>query len=215
MWYQIDKSTFNIDFNDGIYISALGDDVLFYVEIEEFKKNHHSPVILEAYHFYTHPKPHINSNFYLPISFYLDFQVSIYKTVLNHGIKKIFTHRFNDTSKVVKFTLETDDYDEANIWLESVKKYCEIHLCEMIIESKFPKLNAFSNPYFKHVEILPYKTYKIGRFPKKSNDWRTIDPRKEGFIWFANWKTFWSYEHPRCWKYLTSKEIADDILGLS
>ena len=50
---------------------------------------------------------------------------------------------------------------------------------------------------------------------KNSSDWRTIDPRKEGLIWFGNWKTFWSYEHPRCWKQLTSKEIADDILGLN
>jgi hypothetical protein len=36
----------------------------------------------------------------------------------------------------------------------------------------------------------------------------------EGVIWYGNWKTFWSYQHPRLWKNLSSQQIADDILGL-
>jgi hypothetical protein len=59
-----------------------------------------------------------------------------------------------------------------------------------------------------------YKTYNIGRFPKNSHDWRTIDPRQEGVIWYGNWKTFWSYQHPRLHSNLSSKEIIDDILSL-
>lgn len=215
MWYRIDNSNLYVDFNHGIQVYSRGQDRCFYVEVEEYKKNQSSPVIVESYHYYTHPKPNINSEFFLPIQFYFDFEVSVFKTVLDEGIKKIFSHRFNDTSKLVKFVLDTKDFEEAKIWIESVKRYCYIHSCEMVIESKFPHLNNLSNPFYKTKDLLPYKTYRIGRFPKNSNDWRTIDPRKEGWIWFANWKTFWSYEHPRCWKYLTSKEIADDILGLS
>ena len=93
--------------------------------------------------------------------------------------------------------------------------YCEINSCEKIIQSKFDDLNKHTNISYINKELEPYKTYSIGRYPKNSSDWKTVDPRKEGLIWFGNWKTFWSYEHPRCWKYLTSKEIADDILGLN
>ena len=41
-----------------------------------------------------------------------------------------------------------------------------------------------------------------------------MDSNKEGVIWYGNWKTFWSYQHPRLWKNLSSQEIVDDILGL-
>jgi hypothetical protein len=41
-----------------------------------------------------------------------------------------------------------------------------------------------------------------------------LDHRMEGVIWYGNWKTFWSYQHPRPWKTLSSQEIVDDILGL-
>ena len=47
-----------------------------------------------------------------------------------------------------------------------------------------------------------------------SNDFKTVDPRKDGLIWYGNWKTFWSYQHPRNWANLSSQEIVDDILGL-
>jgi hypothetical protein len=60
----------------------------------------------------------------------------------------------------------------------------------------------------------PYKTYNIGRYPKSSNDYKSKDPRKKGFLWFGHWKTIWSYQHPRFWKNLSSQEIVDDILGL-
>lgn len=215
MLFHIDKTNLFVGFNEGIQIHAYSDEPYLYVEIEEFVKNESSPVIVENFHFSTKPHPHHRDYFVLPIKFYYDFQVSVYKVVLDYGLSKIYSHRFNDTGKVVKFELDTEDKKEAKIWLDSVMEYCKIHSCDPIIKSKFDDINRYSNPYYLAKDIEPYKTYFIGRFPKNSSDWRTIDPRKEGLIWFGNWKTFWSYEHPRCWKQLTSKEIANDILGLN
>jgi hypothetical protein len=41
-----------------------------------------------------------------------------------------------------------------------------------------------------------------------------MDMRMEGYIWFGNFKKFWSYQHPRNWNNLSSQQIIDDILGL-
>ena len=75
-------------------------------------------------------------------------------------------------------------------------------------------IDSESDTRYQTRDITPYKTYRIGRFPKNSTDWKTIDPRKEGLLWFGHWKTVWSYQHPRLWKNLSSEEIVNDILGL-
>ena len=75
-------------------------------------------------------------------------------------------------------------------------------------------LNKKLPNYYLTYGIDHYKTYNIGRYPKTSKDFKTVDHRKEGLIWFGHWKTFWSYQHPRLWKNLSSQEIVDDILGL-
>ena len=215
MLFRVDDTKLNLSFNDGIETFAQGPEISYYVEVEEFLKKESSPLIVENYHFSTNPHPHLRNRFRLPIKFYFDFQISVFKVILNHGLKRIFHHRYNDTGKLVKFIIDTDDKTEAKIWFDSVMKYCEINSCEKIIQSKFDDLNKHTNISYINKELEPYKTYSIGRYPKNSSDWKTVDPRKEGLIWFGNWKTFWSYEHPRCWKDLTSKEIADDILGLN
>ena len=84
--------------------------------------------------------------------------------------------------------------------------------------NEYPQLAQKVNIFFKDQAVqkaMQDLTYNIGRFPKSSTDFRTVDHRKEGLIWYGNWKTFWSYQHPRVWTDLTSQEIVDDILGLS
>lgn len=214
MWFQVNNVDILFSFNQGIHVNVNGPDNYYLVEVLEYKKNHLSPVALESYHVNTLGLVGIPNFFTLPIEFHMDFEVNIYKVELNHGLKKIFTHRFNDAGKLVKFIVETEDKDEAHLWYESIAEYCKLHLCDKVIQSRFPSVNKFSNPKYFAKNIEPYKTYRIGRFPKVSNDWRTLDLRKEGLIWFGNWKTFWSYQHPRDWKNLSSKEIVNDILGL-
>ena len=38
---------------------------------------------------------------------------------------------------------------------------------------------------FYKASVAYYKTYNIGRFPKTSNDFRTLDQRKDGFVWWV------------------------------
>lgn len=211
MLLQINDVQILLNFNNGISIRINGPEKYYHVEVVEYKKNQDIPVIVECHHIsnVVHPK-----EFRLPIKFYFDFEIIIYKVVLGHGLKKIFNHRFNEFGKVIKFIIDTKNYGEAINWLKYIDEYCNIHSCKKIIKSHFEDINHQTNKLFLGKEIEPYKTYEIGRFPKSSNDWRTIDPRKEGMIWFGNWKTFWSYEHPRCWTNLTSEEIIKDILGL-
>lgn len=214
MLLQIDENKFWVDFNDGISVKPLGKENYFYFELTEYTKNNHSPKIVEAYHVHTNPPEQAPQSFYLPIQFYFDFELSIYKFVKNYGIKLIYTHRFNDNNKVVKFIVNPKDSYEGYKWIEKINLYCSIHNCKKIIESTIPELENFSDFKYSNREIEPYKTYRIGRFPKNSTDFRTTDVRMEGYIWYSNWKTFWSYEHPRSWNFLSSEEIVTDILGL-
>ena len=93
-------------------------------------------------------------------------------------------------------------------------QYSKISGCTPIIKSKFDNLNKLTPNFFNIDGVEPYKTYKIGRLPKSSTDWKTVDDRFQGVLYFGNWKSFWSYEHPRSWNELNSSQIVDDILGL-
>jgi hypothetical protein len=141
-------------------------------------------------------------------------EISISKYISDYGLKKIYTHRFNDYGKLVKFNLVTTDKDECLLWIDRVMEYKRIHGCNTSIYTEFDDINKKYSDYYSTENIDYYKTYNIGRFPKQSTDFKTVDARKEGLIWYGNWKTFWSYQHPRCWKNLSSQEIIDDILGL-
>ena len=111
--------------------------------------------------------------------------------------------------------MKTENHEECSLWADRVRLYCEIHGCSPVVETQFDDINKSFDSYYNNIYIDYYKTYNIGRFPKTSTDFKTLDHRKEGLIWFGNWKTFWSYQHPRKWTELTSQEIVDDILGLS
>jgi hypothetical protein len=152
--------------------------------------------------------------FNVPIEFYGEFEISISKYIPNYGIKKIYTHRYNDYGKFVRFNLQTDNLDECVLWVERVMEYKKIHGCKPLINTRFDEVNKKFSDYYNINNIDYYKTYNVGRFPKKSTDFKTLDARQEGLIWYGNWKKFWSYQHPRCWKTLSSQEIIDDILGL-
>lgn len=215
MFFQINKEKITIDFNSGITVSINGPDEFYYVEVNEFQKNNDSPVYVESYYITGNLNSNIGyKNFKLPIEFYFNFQIKIYKFINKVGLKLIFTHQYDDNDKFVLFKLNTDDYDEALLWVDRIKKYQLISGCKIILESQYKDLDDSFSSFYQTKNLDFYKTYRIGRFPKTSNDWRTIDHRKEGLIWFGNWKTFWSYQHPKFWGNLLSQEIVDDILGI-
>jgi len=209
MFISLNEERIVLHFNPSPFLKISGPDELYYVELREYPKNDDQSLYVEG-------RKIIGNGgvFEIPIEFYFDFEISVSKYVPKYGLKKIFTHRFNDYGKQVLFNLDTKNYDECLIWLTKVEEYSRINGCKPHINTHFDDINKKHLSYYQVDGVDYYKTYNIGRHPKSSTDWRTIDPRKEGVIWYGNWKTFWSYQHPRLWSNLTSEEIIDDILAL-
>jgi hypothetical protein len=214
MYITLNDEKIVLNFNPYPTLKISGPDPYYLIELREFKKNEDQSLHLESYQISNGIDRGWRQFFDCPIEFYCDYEISIFKYISNYGIKKIFTHRFNDYGKKVLFNLDTDDYDECLLWIDRVNEYQRIHGCKSIINTKFEDLNKKLPNYYLTYGIDHYKTYNIGRYPKTSKDYKTVDHRKEGVIWYGNWKTFWSYQHPRLWKNLSSQEIVDDILGL-
>ena len=213
MYFSLNEERIILHFNSFPYVKISGPDEYYYVELREYIDNDDKSLLIEGYKVQPSEVSWRN-NFTIPIEFYGDFEIIISKYIPNYGIKKIYSHRFNDYGKIVKFNLDTNDLDECLVWIDRIMEYKRIHGCIPIIDTKFDNINTKYSDYYKVDNIDYYKTYNIGRFPKSSTDFRTMDIRMEGVIWYGNWKTFWSYQHPRCWKNLSSQEIIDDILGL-
>jgi hypothetical protein len=213
MYFSLNEERVVLNFNPYPYVKINGPDKFYYVEMREYVDNDDKSFNIDSYKV-SSTNIGWRTWFSVPIEFYGEFEISISKYVPNYGIKKIYTHRYNDYGKFVRFNLETDDLEECILWIERVMEYKKIHGCKPLINTRFDEINKKFSDYYSINNIDYYKTYNIGRFPKKSTDFKTLDARKEGMIWYGNWKTFWSYQHPRCWKTLSSQEIIDDILGL-
>lgn len=214
MYITLNSEQIVFNVNPSVHVRVGGPDKLYYVELREYKKNEDQSLYVEGYKISSGSYPRWRVDFSCPIEFYFDFEIQIFKYVPDYGMSKIFVHRFNDYGKHVLFNLKTDDKEEAFLWTERIKEYQKIHGCKVVLNSKFVEINKIFGDYYSTYGIDFYKTYNIGRFPKTSSDFRTVDKRMEGVIWYGNWKTFWSYQHPRIWKNLSSQEIVDDILGL-
>jgi hypothetical protein len=213
MYITVNKEQIDIRLNPYIYVNVLGPDPLYYVELREYINNEEESRLIEGHHLNKNGAYVQSLNFSFFGEFYGDYEISVYKFVKNVGLQKIHTHRYNDCGKLVEFYLETNSIDDANTWVESILEYQKKHGCIVKLNSSFDELNN----RFEYDPTLPiYKTYNIGRFEKTSTDYKTLgETRKHGNIWFGNWKVFWSYQHPRNWKGLSSKNISDDILGLT
>jgi hypothetical protein len=216
MFTRIGNVEISYEFNPGVRVRVSGPDKYYYVEVREYLPSSTESHYIEGYHISKESNdicyPHDEFTYHQ--GFYGDLEISVYKMDFKYGLTKIFTHRFDDRDRVVRFEIETDNFEEAELWVERVLEYSKIHGCRPIIHTPFERINHSYKSYFSNPGIEVYKKYEIGRFPKTSNDFRTTDPRKEGVIWFGFWKEFWSYEHPRLWKFLSSQEVVDDILGL-
>jgi hypothetical protein len=213
MYFSLNEERVVLNFNPSPYVKISGPDHLYYIEMREYVDNDDISLSIDGYKVSVTDKGWRNW-FNVPIEFYGEFEISISKYIPNYGIKKIYTHRYNDYGKFVRFNLQTDNLDECVLWVERVMEYKKIHGCKPLINTRFDEVNKKFSDYYNINNIDYYKTYNVGRFPKKSTDFKTLDARQEGLIWYGNWKKFWSYQHPRCWKTLSSQEIIDDILGL-
>jgi hypothetical protein len=214
MYTRIDNIKIHYDFNDGIKVNIDGPDNLYYVELREYPKKSQISKLIQGYHITSKDIYGQKKMFQLDIKFYMDFEILIYRYDSDIGLSLIWSHRYNDRGKLVNFEITSNDEDEAKFWMSKVLQYSKTKGCKPIIKSKFDNLNKLTPNFFNIHGVEPYKTYKIGRLPKSSTDWKTVDDRFQGVINFGNWKSIWSYEHPRSWNELNSSQIVDDILGL-
>jgi hypothetical protein len=211
MYIELKNETISIEFNPHLFVQIFNEKLeYYYVELREYLKNDTNSKFLEGYEIYS-----VSGNtsycFKSLIQFYGDFEISIFKFNKGYGLTRIFTHRYSDYGENVKFNLHSKDEEDCNIWTERILEYKKRNNCSIIMNTNFDYLNNLSDI---STDEYIYKTYNIGRFPKTTTDFRTVDERMEGFVWLGNWKKFWSYNHPRFWGDLTSREIIDDILAL-
>lgn len=214
MYTSVNDDLIFFDFNPSVKVRVFGDDLFYLVELFEYKKNHHSPLLVQSFPIQPSGQG-IQDQFFCPIEFKSDFEIRVNKFLPNIGIKQIFTHRFNEAGKLVKFNLYTDNLDEALLWYQRILEYQKLNQCEIFVESRFSEIYNLNKRKYDVQGLSFYKTYNLGRFPKSSKDFKTIHTSEHGVIRYGYWKFFWSYEHPRDFTKLSSQEIADDILGLS
>lgn len=215
MYIDLGIEKIYLDFNPYPNIKVFGPSKYYYVELREYTKNDSNSRLLESYEITTDQSEMWHDTFKCFIEFYCDFEFSVYKFIDGHGLKRIFTHRYSDYLQNVKFNLHSINENECNLWAQKISLYKNINQCFVSLNSNFEYLNKNFDISPKDKDIEFYKTYNIGWFPKTSTDFRSNDERMEGFVWLGNWKKFWSYQHPRLWKGLSSEQIIDDILGFS
>jgi hypothetical protein len=213
MFTKINDIKIYYSFNQGIKVRVYGPDSLYLVELREYPKGDDKPKYVECYTISNTVRGYYDT-FEFDGEFYGDYEILVYKTDYEYGLTKIFSHRFDDRDRIVEFNIDTDDLMEAELWSQRIDLYTRLHGCRPIVKSKFKDINKKYHTYYNVTGIERYKTYRIGRYPKSSTDFKTSELKHEGFLWFGGWKIFWSYQHPRSWNFLNSQEVVDDILGL-
>ena len=111
MYIQINDEKILMDFNNGILVKVGGPDESYFIECSEFPKFDDQSLHIDSYPL---PKSETGERmeFNIPIEFYFDFEISVYKFSPFVGMNKIYSHRFNENGQLIKFILDTDDYDE-------------------------------------------------------------------------------------------------------
>lgn len=210
MYFSLNQEKIIFHQNNGITVRVNGPEELYYVEVREFLSGKNQSFYLEGYPVCLSGKEGVKTEFNLPIRFYGDLETTIYKFRDGKKTTRIFTHRYNDYGKLVRFKFDTESIEDSDVWFNLVMDYRKLHGCKVMIDSPYSHYNEKINGNFDPIDIDYYKTYHIGRYPKSHEEWNPIIPSNEG----VNWKKFWSFDHPRDWSGLTAEEIGKDILGL-
>ena len=104
MYFSLNEERVVLNFNPSPYVKITGPDKLYYVEMREYVDNDDKSLSIDSYKV-SSTDTGWRTWFNVPIEFYGEFEISISKYVPNYGIKKIYTHRYNDYGKFVMFNL--------------------------------------------------------------------------------------------------------------
>jgi len=210
MYFSLNQEKIVFHQNNGITVRINGPEDFYYVEVREFLSGKNQSFYLDGYPVCLSGKEGVKTEFNLPIRYYGDLETTIYKCIDGKKSTRVFTHRYNDYGKLVRFKFDTESVKDSEIWYDLVMEYKKIYGCKVVIDSPFDHINKRVNNNFELIDIDYYKTYYIGRYPKVYEEWNPKIPHNEG----VRWKKLWSFEHPRNWVDLSPEEIGKDILGL-
>lgn len=203
MYFSLNKEKIVFHQNSGITVRINGPEETYYVELREFLKDKSLSYFVDGYEVALQGKEGIKPEFHSPILFYGDYEISVYKKSETGKLVRIYTHRYNDYGKLVKFKFDSKERVDCEVWYEKVMEYQKLHGCKVLIDSPFEDINKRVNPIYELLDIDYYKTYYIGRYPKEDDTFK------------SNINEYWSYKNPKNWESKSPSEIASDILGLN
>lgn len=203
MYFSLNKEKIVFHQNSGITVRINGPEETYYVELREFLRDKSLSYFVDGYEVALQGKEGIKPEFHSPILFYGDYEISVYKKSETSKPIRIYTHRYNDYGKLVKFKFDSKERVDSEVWYEKVMEYKSLHGCKVLIDSPFEDINKRVNPIYELLDIDYYKTYYIGRYPKEDDTFK------------SNINEYWSYKNPKNWESKSPSEIASDILGLN
>ena len=160
-------------------------------------------------------------------SFLGDLKVEAYTFDFSNGLKKIDQKFIELKRSKVRIDLFSEDLEDIKIWTEQCLYFSKIHDCEIIVtHSGDHFLNQITN-VFKHSRASFTSSlsggeydfrFEIGRFDLQDNGIQLTGCAKIyqdlscGWILQSGWRYFRTFKNPRDWNYLSSEQIASDIL---
>ena len=183
---EIEKSTFNISYNDGPFVEILGgDDFQYNIK---FINNYNQDILYETT---------ISKNCWTrcSISYYVNWKVEI----LNLNTNELVVDNFDLTNKIVRVRLDSSSLGDTIAWLPHVNEFAEKNNCNVIV-STFKNFLFDTDKYSRLTFVNPdeiantYASYNIG--------------------WFYDNDSFNRFKNPRDFKNIPLQAVTTDILGL-
>ena len=194
-----------------VKVDGGNDGEVFLVQIFEYHKNNSVPFFLESYLIEN------GGDFQYNVTYYGKFELRVIRFDEQLGHSEIFRDVYNDLGEKVRFVIGTQSFAEELEFSYVIDEYVRHSKCIPTIVSTLESSTKFEVT----TEVLSdeidwnseyYKTYYVGRNVfngdnKYEHRWRNVS--------YGNWRLFWSLNNPREYHSLSSKEIAEDILGIT
>jgi len=162
-------------------------------------------------------------------SFLGDLKVEAYTFDFAEGLQKIDEKFIDLRGSKVRIDLFSEDIEEVKIWTEQCLYFSRTHDCDIIVSQDKDLFlseitNIFKNTSVSFVSFLSDIQFdfrfEIGRFDIQTNGIQLTGCAKIyqdlscGWILQSGWRYFRTFKNPRDWNYLSSEQIASDILNL-
>lgn len=194
-----------------VKVDGGNDDEVFLVQIFEYYKNNSVPFLLDSYLIEN------GGAFQYNVTYYGKFELRVIRFDEQLGHTEIFRDVYNDLGERVRFVIGTQSLSEEIDFYNVIDEYVRQSKCVPTIVSTLENSTNFEVTdevlsYDIDWDSEYYKTYYVGRNQFLGDNlyehrWRNVS--------YGNWRLFWSLNNPREYNNLTSKEIAEDILGIT